>query len=296
MLAPLLAGLLGGLGVWCIARAIIPNTPPLDQALASLSEPRWSDTDRGPAGVEGQAHRLGRWIMDVTGADISPLKADLAMLNRTEEVHLIERLKTAAFWAAVPPMFLIFGLIATGNLICSPTLIAAALVMGLIAGWFLTDGQIRTQAATGRTEFEAALTTYLGLVSIGLAGGAGIQQALQDAVEQGDGSSFTILRRSLTDARVRGVSPWISMGETGERMGLEAMTDLSSTMELAGTSGAHIRESLMTKAKSLRNHQIAQIEREASGRTTAMAGPTGLMMAGFVVLLIYPALRAVLAL
>ena len=52
----------------------------------------------------------------------------------------------------------------------------------------------------------------------------------------------------------------------------------------------------MTKAKALRTHQIAEIEREASGRTTAMAGPTGLMMAGFVVLLIYPALQAVLAL
>jgi len=296
MLAPLLAGLLGGFGVWCIARALLPTTAPLNQALASLSEPRWSATPRGPTGVEGQAHRLGRWIMDVTGADMSPLKADLAMLNRTEEVHLIERLKTAAFWAVVPPMFLLFGLIATGGLVFSPTLIAAASVIALIVGWFLTDGQIRTQAANRRQEFEAALTTYLGLVSIGLAGGAGIQQALQDAVEQGEGWSFTILRRSLTDARVRGISPWVAMGEAGERMGLEAMTDLSSTMELAGTSGAHIRESLMTKAKSLRNHQIAEIEREAAGRTTAMAGPTGLMMAGFVVLLIYPALRAVLAL
>lgn len=296
MLTPLLFGLIGGLGVWCIARALIPTTRPLDQALASLSEPRWSDADRGPAGATGLAQRVGGWIMDTTGADITSLKTDLAVLDRSEEVHLIERLKTGGFWAAVPMMFLLFGFLATGQFIFSPTLIVAASAIALVVGWFLSDGQVHSQADKRRREFEAALTTYLGLVSIGLAGGAGIQQALQDAVEQGEGWAFNILRRSLTDARVRGISPWAAMGEVGDAMGLEAMTDLSSTMELAGTSGAHIRESLMTKAKALRNHQIAEIEREASGRTTAMAGPTGLMMAGFVVLLIYPALRAVLSL
>ncbi len=296
MAAALLFGLILGVGVWCIARALIPTVRPLDAALAALSEPRWDDSLRAPTGVEGQAHRLGGWIMAVAGADMSDLKADLEVLGRSEEVHLIERLKTGAFWALVPVMFLVFSFIATGTLIFSPTLVAVCAVVALIVGWFLTDGQVQTQAAIQRKEFEAALTTYLGLVSILLAGGAGIQQALQDAVEQGEGWSFQLLRRTLTDARVRGISPWIAMGEAGERMNLESMTDLSSTMELAGTSGAHIRESLLTKAKALRNHHITEIEREASGRTTAMAGPTGLMMAGFVVLLIYPALRAVLSL
>jgi tight adherence protein C len=282
--------------MWCLARAFITTTPPLNQALASLAEPRWSNDDRSQSGVNGHAQRIGGWIMGVTGADMTSLKTDLAVLDRSEEVHLVERLKTGGFWAAVPPMFLLFGFIATGQFIFSPTLVAVASVIALVVGWFLTDGQVHAQAETRRKEFEAALTTYLGLVSIGLAGGAGIQQALQDAVEQGEGWAFNVLRRSLTDARIRGISPWTAMGDVGDRMGLEAMTDLSSTMELAGTSGAHIRESLMTKAKALRNHQVAEIEREASGRTTAMAGPTGLMMAGFVVLLIYPALTAVLSL
>lgn len=296
MLTPIAFGLLFGLGMWCIARAVMPATRPLETALADLAEPRWADSDRGPAGVEGQAHRVGGWIMDVTGADMTDLRSDLAVLERSEALHLIERLRTGSFWAAVPLMFLLFGFIATGTFIFSPTLAAIAAVVGLVLGWFGTDGQVKANAAGRRKEFDASLTTYLGLVSILLAGGAGIQQALQDAVDQGDGWSFTLLRRTLTDARVRGISPWIAMGEMGERLELDSMSDLSSTMELAGTSGAHIRESLMIKAKALRNHQITEIEREASGRTTAMAGPTGLMMAGFVVLLLYPALTAVLSL
>ncbi len=296
MLAPIVLALLGGFGVWCIARAFIRTTTPLGAALSSLAEPRWANAGDAPTGVEGQVHRLGGWIMAVTGTDMGDLKADLAVLDRTEEVHLIERLKTGGFWALVPVMFATFAFITTGQLIFTPSLIAVASVVALIVGWFLTDGQVRSQATERRKEFDSALTTYLGLVSILLAGGAGIQQALQDGVEQGEGWAFTVLRRALTDARVRGISPWEAMEETGERLGLEAMTDLSSTMELAGTSGAHVRESLMTKAKALRNHHITEIEREASGRTTAMAGPTGLMMAGFVVLLIYPALTAVLSL
>ena len=39
-----------------------------------------------------------------------------------------------------------------------------------------------------------------------------------------------------------------------------------------------------------------QIERDANTRTTAMAGPTGLMVLGFVTLLLYPAITAVAAL
>ncbi len=294
MLTPLMLALLGAFGAWCVARALIRTTPPLDAALASLAEPRWSDTELGPAGVEGQAHRLGRWIMDVTGTDLGDLKTDLAVLDRSEEVHLIERLKTGGFWALVPVLFAAFSFAATGEMVFSPGLVAVAAAVLLVVGWFGTDAQVRSKASERRKEFESALTVYLGLVSILLAGGAGIQQALQDGVEQGEGWSFYVLRRALTDARIRGISPWEAMEETGERLGLEAMTDLSSTMELAGTSGAVIRESLMTKAKALRNHHITEIEREASGRTTAMAGPTGLMMAGFVILLIYPALTAVL--
>lgn len=296
MLTPIALSLLLGFSVWCIARALLPSPPQLDGALQALAEPRWPDSRRAAGGVEGHAHQFGGWIMAVTGADMSDLKADLAVLDRSEEVHLIERLKTGVFWAGVPLVFSIFALIVTGDLVLSPTLIAVVSAVLLVVGWFLTDGQVRSQAAERRREFESALTTYLGLVSILLAGGSGIEGALQDGVEQGEGWPFQVLRRSLTDARIRGISPWTAMEETGERLGLEAMTDLASTMELAGTSGAHIRESLMTKAKALRNHHITEIEREASGRTTAMAGPTGLMMTGFVILLIYPALTAVLSL
>ncbi len=296
MLIPVSLGLLLGFGLWCIARAFLAPVPALDVALASLSEPHWSDTASQPDGFEGVAHRIASWIVEITGADMRSLQADLAVLDRAEERHLIERSKTAMFYGALPGVFWLILLILLARPPVSASLMVVFSVLLGVLGWFLTDAQVRHRADARRAEFSSALATYLGLVSILLAGGAGIQQALHDAVEQGEGWSFRVLRRALTDARVRGISPWITMGEYGSKLEMESLGDLASTMELAGTSGAHIRESLITKAKAFRAHHLADIEREASARTTAMAGPTGLMMTGFVVLLLYPAVDAVLAL
>lgn len=298
MLAPIFFGVVLGLGLWCAARSFIVPARPLDAALEALGESRWSAADGGSSnsGLNEWAQRCGRWIMSITSTDMLNLKSDLAVLDRNETHHLLERIKTGLFWAVLPPVFWVLPILVSGSPWFSSTLAVVASVAFAVGGWFLTDQQVRVQAAGRRKEFEAALVTYLGLVSILMAGGAGIHQALRDAVDQGQGWSFQLLRRSLTDARVRGISPWDAMAEQGARLEIEALVDLAATMELAGTSGAHIRESLMVKAKALRTSQISEIEREASGRTTAMAGPTGLMMTGFVILLLYPAVHAVMGL
>jgi Flp pilus assembly protein TadB len=221
------------------------------------------------------------------------LATDLAVLERSEEVHLVQRMRTGAFYGVLPlAVWLATTLAGAG--IAPPELAALASVALAVGGWLLTDSQVRSRARERRRELDSALATYLQLVSILLAGGAGIQQALHEAVQHGQGWPFELLRRALTGARIRGVSPWQSFDELGTQLGLTSLVDLAATVQLAGSSGAQIRESLVVKARALRYHQVAAIEREATGRTTAMTGPTGLMMAGFVILVIYPAFQAVL--
>lgn len=291
-MAPMALGALLGLGLWCIVRAFVQPPVPLPRALDQLSHQR--DSTPTPGGdLDSMAHRLGAWILSATNTDLRSLSAELAILDRSEEVHLVQRIRTAAFYALVPVMawFITWSFSVT---VFHPGLVIVALVVGAGLGWFGTDVQVRARAAARRREFDAALVTYLSLVSILLSGGAGIQEALTVAVDQGRGWPFVILRRALTDSRVRGISPWQTLAEHGERLGLERLIDLAATMELAGTSGAQVRESLITKSKAIRHQELAEIEREATGRTTAMVGPTGLMMTGFVILIIYPAFQAVL--
>jgi Flp pilus assembly protein TadB len=293
MTVPMALGALAGLGLWCIVRAALARRLPLDAALAALSAPHHDAAAGNAGGVEGAARRVGAWIMSSTGSNLQWLATDLAVLERSEEVHLVQRMRTAAFYAALPLSVWLVTAVA-GAPVVSPGLAGLAAAALAVGGWFLTDGQVRSRAKQRRVELDSALVSYLQLVSILLAGGAGIQQALHEAVEHGQGWPFQVLRRALTDARIRGISPWQAFDEHGAKLGLNSLVDLAATMELAGTSGAHIRESLVIKARALRSHQVAAIEREATSRTTAMTGPTGLMMAGFVVLVIYPAFQAVL--
>jgi Flp pilus assembly protein TadB len=285
-------GATAGLGPWCIVRAFLAPRPPLEGALAALSAPRHG-TGAGRGGVDSMAQRVGAWIMSVTGTGLGSLSTDLAVLDRSEEVHLVQRMRTATFYGAFPLSVWAASTLAGARLL-PPALAGLASVGLAIGGWLLTDSQVRSGARRRRVELDSALVTYLQLVSILLAGGAGIQQALHEAVDHGNGWPFQVLRRALTDARVRGISPWQAFDEHGSQLGSTSLVELAATMELAGSSGAHIRDSLMVKARALRSHQVAAIEREATSRTTAMTGPTGLMMAGFVILVIYPAFQAVL--
>lgn len=302
MLVPVACGLVLGLGLWCLLRAFLVPTTPLDRALAALGQPRRSGSGTelgggaggGVGAVDDLAGRFGAWIMAVTGTDLRGLAPDLAVLERSQEHHLVQRMRTALLYGAFPLMVWAFTRLGAGIDPAHPALILVAALGAGVVGWFVTDAQVRGRARARRREFDGALVTYVSLVAVLLAGGAGIQQALTDAVDTGRGWAFLVLRRALTDARIRGVSPWEAFDEHGTRLGLTSLVDLAATMELGGTSGAHVRESLITKAKALRTHQLAALEREAAGRTSAMVGPTGLMLAGFVILLIYPAFQAIL--
>ena len=109
------------------------------------------------------------------------------------------------------------------------------------------------------------------------------------SVEQGRGWPFQVVRRALSDARNRGSTPWESMNEHGRQLDLASLVELAATFQLSGTSGAHIRDTVMTKANSLRAHQLSVIEAEANAKTAAMTGPIGFMLAGFIILLLFPA-------
>lgn len=294
MLEPLLLGCLGGLGLWCLLRGLAPVQRPLGPALEAVQARRAPTDLRRGNGFDSAGERFGAWIMAITDSDLGSLRQDLAVMDRSEEYHLIQRFRTAVTYGAMPiGTWLLFALFGLTSL---PVVLAIIVGLAMAAtGWFITDNQVRAAALERRQEFESALVSYVQLMSIQLAGGSGIDEALRTASDYGSGWSFQIIRNALTDARTRGVSPWVSMDAAGTRYGLDSLVDLASTMELAGVSGAHIRESLLTKARALRNHQINQIERDASTKTLAMSGPTSFMVAGFIVLIGYPAFNAILS-
>jgi tight adherence protein C len=171
--------------------------------------------------------------------------------------------------------------------------IIAGLVLAAV-GFVLPDLQARFEAAKLRTGFRHALSAYLDLVWITLAGGAGVDSALGDSVTIGRGWAFEQIRRALDTARLTRTTPWATLRRLGEELDVTELAELAATVSLAGTEGAKVRTSLAAKAGALRTHQITEAEGDAQAATERMSLPVMALFLGFLVFIAYPALTQVL--
>jgi Flp pilus assembly protein TadB len=160
-------------------------------------------------------------------------------------------------------------------------------------GFFVPDLTARRAAAVRRDGFRHALSSYLDLVNVVLAGGAGIETALRAAADAGDGWAFTELRAALDRAQFTRVSPWEIFNELGDELGIPELCELAASARLAGEQGARVKSSLVAKAASLRGHQMARIEAAAQSASERMAIPTVLLFTAFIMFIGYPAIAVI---
>jgi len=221
------------------------------------------------------------------------VQADLAIVGHPVERFFADKALFALVGALLVPS--VVALLGLGGVVMPLVLpVWTSLVLGVV-GFFLPDLLIRGEAAARRRSFRHALGAFLDLVSIALAGGAGVEAALHDAATLGQGWSFTRLREALADARLSGVTPWHALGRLGTELGVSELSELASNLTLAGTEGARVRESLAAKAVSLRRHEAAEAETRAQEASERMSLPVAVLLFGFLVFLGYPALARVLS-
>lgn len=299
MISILVLGVVCGLGGVLLVRALAPPPPPLDEALAQvhrrpdLVEIANTTSEGGLSGIIGDrlSPRLGR-LLGSTSVASDRLQADLSLLGRTVEHHYGEKVLLAVFGFLLPSLM---GLVmAVGGVGVSLTFpVFTGLALGVIF-FFIPDLTVRTQADGRRTDFRHALSSFLDLVVIGLAGGAGVESALADAAAIGQGWAFTQLRNALEVTNLTGETPWAALARLGDELGINELPELAASVSLAGTEGARVRASLAAKAEAMRDHAMAAQEAEAQATTEKMALPVVLLFVGFLVLIGYPAVDAVL--
>lgn len=156
------------------------------------------------------------------------------------------------------------------------------------------SGRLETQARQSRMSFTYALSSYLDLVNVLLAGGAGSETALYAAAATGDNWAFGLLRTALDTSRAERVPPWDAFADLGRLIGVVDLERIAGSMQLAGEQGAKVRVSLAAQADALRSRQVSEIEAAAQAATERMGVPTVLLFAGFISLLGYPALDLVI--
>jgi Flp pilus assembly protein TadB len=152
---------------------------------------------------------------------------------------------------------------------------------------------VRDRARARRDAFRTALSAYLDLVNVLLAGAAGTETALAAAAEAGDGWAFAQLRATLERSRALRTSAWDAFDELGAELGVVELQELAASIRLAGEQGAKIKTSLASKAASLRVQQLARTEAAAHAASERMAIPNVVLFLGFLIFAGYPALISI---
>jgi tight adherence protein C len=100
--------------------------------------------------------------------------------------------------------------------------------------------------------------------------------------------------RTLLTARDSGAAPWQALEALGRDLLIPELVELATTVQLAGTEGARIRDSLTARAGSLRRHEQADAESSANAMTERLFLPGALLLLGFLVFIGYPAFARIL--
>lgn len=289
----LFAGLGVGLGLFIAIRGLLPRPTPLSSVMRQLDRTGASVFERrsAAASTNRSGHTVQRLAASMSGRLGSKVESDLAVMDRTPDSFAIEKLATSlALGGIVIALAVVLSL--AGSPLNSGLTFAMA-ICALAVGFVTPDLALRSQAAARRTGFRHALSSYLDLVNVLLAGGAGIETSLAAAADAGDGWGFVQIRHALLRARTLRQSPFDVFTELGDRIGVAELSEIAASVRLAGEQGARIKMSLAAKASALRGHQMARIESEANAATERMGLPTVLLFLGFMVLLGYPAMQQI---
>ncbi|WP_084963659.1 type II secretion system F family protein [Thermoactinospora rubra] len=287
-----------GLGLFVLIRALFPPRPGLVARLLALDAVRQDDGPRlrlvPPDEKVGAFRRsLGVRLARLYGArgwEARSVKADLALVGRSFEGFLATKALLGVSGLLAFPV--LAGWLAVMGWGTSPALPFWTAVACAVVFFFLPDLQVRRDAAARRRDFRHAVGAFLDLVSMNLAGGRGVPEALLMAVSvSGEQPNWAMqrIKEALAGARIVGITPWQALGQLGEEIDVDELRDLSAALALVADDGAKVRASLAARAATLRRRELAEIEGRAGERSQSMLVAQLLLCAGFVIFLSFPA-------
>lgn len=296
MTLALIAGSVFGLGLFAIGTVMVPPRVDLAAAVGRWDENRrLSATVRtSPASpLEKLGARVAAWARNA-GWSVDAQRADLAVVDSTVEKHWTSKVTLAGFGFILPS--LIIAVLRLGGVTLPVSVPVALGVMLALLFFVIPDVSLRLRASARRSDLRRALACYLDLVSMCLAGGRGIPEALPSAAQVGQGWAFQLLSDTISRARYTGVSPWSALSDLGERFDVRELRDLGAALSLVADDGAKVRQSLSARAATQRKRQLAEAAGEAERGDQDIKVAQIVLAIGFLLFLAYPAVVNVLAL
>jgi tight adherence protein C len=294
MILVIVAGIGVGAGLLLFLRGLFPAPLTLRAALDALtSAPSGGSLDHLSPSTSG-AQSLAARMLEANVAKIPRLAAivvpDLAITATPPETFAIKVIGYGVAMALMVPLLAI-GAATAGIDVSLAIPVLGVFVLG-IGGAALPFIDLHTAAERRRRHFCHSLATYASLVSMAMAGSMGWSSALEAAssVSSTDWAMDEIAQ-ALLWSQAYHRPPWEGLDRLAERFALSDLSDLARSMAQAG-DGARIRATLETKAASLRLSETTAAEQDAQAVTQKMLLPGVLLMAGYGVLIFYPALAS----
>lgn len=281
-----LAGASTGAGVWLVWSGWSPARPPLADTLARLGQPVVEIApERNSMDV-----RVGTWArrLAIVERAVGSLRTDLRVLRRSPDEQ-----------AALIVVYTLCGLLWAPVVAAGGWLVGVRIPVGVPLWLALAGGAIgaitsirpvRAQATERRRSFSHALGSFCDVCGMCLAAGRGIDASIQTAAAAGEGWPFAELQAALRVGYVRGETPWQALSRLAEECDLPDLAELAAALSLAGDEGAAVRDTVSSKAKSIRERLTGNAERDAAAVTERMGIPATLLLLGFVVFLGFPAI------
>lgn len=290
MSAAVLAGVGFGVGLWLLYTGLAPAREPLAASLARLGRP----LPRPSTEPETIDARVGSALRRVPAVDraLEVLRTDLRLLHRDPN-------ETAAQLA-------VYGLV---GFLWAPVVAGGGLLMGIpipwvIPLWLAVAGAVlamvvpyrhlREEAAQARTAFGHALSAYCDVCAMAMSAGREVYAAMFEAASAGQGWAFDEIHDAVQHGFLLGEKPWDSLISLGAELGIDDLAELGATVALAGGEGAAVRDTVASKARSIRERLVTDAEKKAGAATERMAIPGAMLMIGFLWFLTYPALFLIL--
>ncbi len=284
--AVVLSGSSLGAGLWLAWSGWAPARPPLGQTLARLGQPVVEIApERNNLDV-----RVGMWARRIGLVErlVTSMRTDLRVLRRSPDEQ-----------AAMIVVYTLCGLLWAPIVAGGGFFVGVRLPIG-IPLWLALGGgaigavssirNVRTQATQRRRMFSHALGSFCDVTGMCLASGRGIDASIQSAAAAGDGWPFAELQATLRTGYVRGETPWEALGRLAGECDLADLTELAAALSLAGDEGAAVRDTVSSKARSIRERLTATAERDAASTTERMGIPATLLLFGFMIFLGFPAI------
>lgn len=285
-----------GLGLTALVYGIRPPRVGLAEAERILGSETSVTTPASAAsarrGLERRLTAPAIRALSAFGLPGDRLTTDLALTGQDAETLLTKKATAAIAGLLMPALFQLM-LIAGGVGLPSLVVVGMGLVLGA-ALFLVPDFDTRARARIARAESRAALGALLSFASTSLQSGDGIEEAMFSAAAVGDGPSFARFRAAAVKSRRSRRSIWDCYGELGDEIDLPELSELSASIRLAGTEGAHIADSLTAKSAALRGRLQADNEGHTASATETMHIPVGLMLLAFFLILGFPSVYRIM--